>query len=186
MNNLDYVVAYEQEAFGKNALGIQILVASSVPVDLKAKKIVHALYEAAETVCSEITAEIISKDPDAIMNSRMQRVSLLALFPGKIFVEEIPNGYCRQSCCRHLPWFVVTTEIGRFKIGWRKRVIHLEWTETLVKATADDLFPAEDVTKHDRVIHAWGYDKARSYIQTIVAAFNTSVLGDTNHAEGQT
>ena len=33
---------------------------------------------------------------------------------------------------------------GRFKIGWRKSVIHLEWTDSAVKADAKIIFPKEE------------------------------------------
>ena len=64
-----------------------------------------------------------------------------------IFVEEIPNGYCNEPCCSRLPWFIVTTPVGHIKIGWRKRVINIDWTNTLQKKNGHELFPNEDVTK---------------------------------------
>jgi hypothetical protein len=100
----------------------------------------------------------------------MQRAELVALFDNPDEVEEIPNGYCNQWCCRHLPWFVVTTPVGKIKLGWRKRVISIDWTSTLVEATAEELFPNEKVTKSLRLIHAWGIDDARRYIQTILTS----------------
>lgn len=98
-----------------------------------------------------------------------QREQLLACFPDNIFVEAMPNGYCSRWCCKHLPWFKVTTEAGVFVIGWRKRVIHLEWTGVPNSKLAEELFPNEDVTKGERYIHAWSYDQAEGYIATIIA-----------------
>lgn len=82
-----------------------------------------------------------------------------------IYVKEIPNGYC--NCCPHRVWLLVTTSIGVIKIGWRKSVIHLEWADSDVEATAEQLFPNEQVTKGDRYIHAYGYKKATEYLRAL-------------------
>lgn len=170
MNNLPYTKVYEAESFGKFTFGVQILVHCSEPIDLKTENIQLTFNKVGGLIMSELQAEAIANDPASMEQAKMERESLIGCFEGaKIFVEEIPNGYMPGPRCRHLPWFVVTTEIGRFKIGWRKRVIHLEWTETTVKATAEDLFPTEDVTKTERIIHAYGYVKAAEYIQRIVS-----------------
>ena len=87
-----------------------------------------------------------------------------------IYIEEIPNGYCNRACCRHLPWFIVTTTVGRIKIGWRKRVIEIDWSDTKGTAEAETLFAAEDVTKGTRYIHAWSVEKAKSYVAAIMSS----------------
>jgi len=93
-------------------------------------------------------------------------------------LEAIPNEYCPCSKCA--PWFDVTTEIGEFRIGWRKRVINIEWKGLTwgpilkaIKRSAQNLglssvlFGKEDVTKGDTYIHAWGWDKATEYLRRI-------------------
>lgn len=129
----------------------------------------EAIWQAADILKKAILAEVIKNDPKTHERAKAERDGLMAPFPSNIFAEPIPNGYCNDFCCRHLPWFIVTTEIGKFKIGWRKRVIHLEWTDTVVKETADKLFPNDDVTKSDRTIHAWSYEDAKRYITKIFA-----------------
>jgi hypothetical protein len=66
---------------------------------------------------------------------------------------------------------VVTTNIGRVKIGWRKRVINIDWSDTVVKKKAEELFPEENVTKggYDNhfYIHAWSYEDAKKYLDRI-------------------
>ena len=99
-----------------------------------------------------------------------EKVAILALFPGTPFVEEIPNGYCSQYCCKHLPWFIVTTQVGRVKIGWRKRVIQIDWSETRNTKNSEELFAKEDVTKEAKMIHAWSYEDAKRYLEAIIAS----------------
>jgi hypothetical protein len=63
----------------------------------------------------------------------------------------------------------VTTSRGVIKIGWRSRVINIDWSESDIKGLAKELFPNENVTKEDQYIHAWGYDKAKEYISVLMA-----------------
>ena len=107
--------------------------------------------------------------PEAWGHAAVERARLLGLFEGPIFAEEIPNGYCGPQCCFHRKWFIVTTRIGHIKIGWRKRVISIDWERTLVTKTAEELFPKEEVTKRGRLIHAYGYEKAKEYIDRLHA-----------------
>jgi hypothetical protein len=127
----------------------------------------NACWNAKEAIHAAFMEERIKRDPAASETARIQRESLLGLFPDKIFVEELPNGYCSRHCCKHLAWFKVTTTKGRITVGWRKRVINIEW-EPSVAGRADIIFGAEAVTKGDRSIHAWGYDKAREYIAKLL------------------
>jgi len=86
----------------------------------------------------------------------------------------IPNEYC--SCNRCAPWFNVNTEFGTIKIGWRKRVINIDWGSALKTLTACgqkpkknilSLFEKEDVTKSETNIHAWSWEKAEDYLNRI-------------------
>ncbi len=127
----------------------------------------HALYDAQDILDQAFIKGNHEVDPEVHAAAAQRRQETLACFGARvIYVEEIPNGYCSRGCCVFYPWFIITTSIGRIKIGWRKRVIHLEWTDSLVKQTADELF-AGDMTKYDRVIHAWGYEKATEYINRL-------------------
>ena len=66
---------------------------------------------------------------------------------------------------------MITTRIGHIKMGWRKRVISIDWSGTEVQAKAQDLFPTEDVTKLEKSIHAWTEEKAAEYLDKLHAAF---------------
>lgn len=75
----------------------------------------------------------------------------------------IPNEYCsRPHCCPD--WFSVKTEFGVIKIGWRKRVINIDWSETEKDL---ETFFQDEVTKGKYFIHAWEYAKALQYLTTL-------------------
>ena len=80
-------------------------------------------------------------------------------------ITPIENEYCQCEVCA--PWFLVDTQYGQFKIGWRKRVIHIEWINVEQMKNFWQLFIREDVTKWDKGIHAWGYEKAEIYLKRI-------------------
>ena len=83
-------------------------------------------------------------------------------------LQSIPNEYCKHyECPVCAPWFNVTTNMGTFKIGWRKRVINIDWSELNKKKSIQSLFAEEDVTKYATAIHAWGNDKAIEYLTKI-------------------
>jgi len=129
----------------------------------------YNLREHAEQIMKSLKAETIRLDPQTKIDAIEQKVKLLQAFGDQaIYVEEIPNGYCSDYCCKHLPWFVVTTSKGRITIGWRKRVIVIDWQDSVIEDSAETLFPNEDTTKYDKLIHAWGYDKAREYVETLL------------------
>lgn len=114
--------------------------------------------------------EVIENRPEAQARRKAERLGIENLFKAynPIFIEEIPNGYCSSYCCKHLPWFNIVTSVGQFQIGWRKRVLYIDWSRIANAKLARELFPDEDVTKGDRYIHAWGLAKAQEYIDTIM------------------
>lgn len=74
------------------------------------------------------------------------------------------------------PWYAVTTdEAGKLIIGWRKRVLNIEWGKSEALRTVDgyELFEEENVTKGKDHIHAWGWEKATEYLSKLrTAAIN--------------
>jgi len=160
---------YKGGGFG--AFAIKILVAGTRLPDLKAdesRNLRVLANNSADQIEAAIMERVMSTDPECQQASLHNRKDLLALFLQPIFVEEIPNGYCSRWCCKHLPWFIVTTSVGRFKIGWRKRVISIDWEGTVGTATSEQLFAAENVTKEAKLIHAWSLEKASIYIGAII------------------
>lgn len=80
-----------------------------------------------------------------------------------ITLTETQNEYC--NCERCAPWFNVTADGVQFLIGWRKREINIESTNTRIDFA--NLFYVEDVTKGENFIHAWSKQKCIEYLQTI-------------------
>ena len=125
-----------------------------------ASRMVDDLYQKANDL-------IAVADPMEAGLAKEEKAKLIAAFGGRpIFVEEIPNEYYSKGRYAR-PWLMVTTPAGHFKIGWRKRVIQIDWSRTTVKDWARELFASEDTTKDDQMIHAWSYEKAKEYINRI-------------------
>jgi hypothetical protein len=83
-----------------------------------------------------------------------------------VFFEPIENGYYPDpNAIFYTYWFKVTTPLGQFRVGWRKRVIHLELLDPELDIAA--LFPDEGVTKWKEGIHCYGYVKMAEYIKKI-------------------
>ena len=158
---------------GNHSVAVKIFVQIDRELTDADKKVI---WRARETITDQLYRDSLRLDPAEQLAAVRERADILALFPDPIFVETVPNGYCSRYCCAHKPWFVVTTRAGRIKIGWRKSVIHLEWTDSAVTKKAAEIFPKEEAwpgyetTQYDKVIHAHGYDKAREYIARIIAS----------------
>lgn len=90
--------------------------------------------------------------------------------------ELLPNGYCNRDCCSHIPWFLFHTIDGDIIMGWRKRVISIEWQENYKPFDMNELFGTENVTKWEeggkRGIHARGNDKAYKYLKKVLDVVN--------------
>lgn len=86
-----------------------------------------------------------------------------------VAVHELANKYWPDSevsdqLRRDTPWWLVLTKSGPVVVGWRKRVISINWSDTSVRAkmTGDD-----QTTSEPEYCHAWGYAKAVEYLQTL-------------------
>jgi hypothetical protein len=96
---------------------------------------------------------------------RYFREILAAAGLDKAVLVEIPNGYYSNSDGPVRPWFLARMHFGNIKIGWRKRVISIDWSDT--KRELLHLFKSEDVTKEQHLIHAWSKAKAIEYLTKI-------------------
>jgi len=88
----------------------------------------------------------------------------------------LPNGYIttrdgesdadilKEAVYRHRsPWWLVKTPWGLIELGWRKRVIDIDWSDTPVRA----ILTEDDVTKDKTYIHAYGEEKAVTYLRAL-------------------
>ena len=67
---------------------------------------------------------------------------------------------------RDNPWWLVLTKAGPVVIGWRKRVISINWADTGIRAK----MTADDVTSELDYCHAWTYAKAVEYLSSLQSA----------------
>ncbi len=129
----------------------------------------RSISKFSEKIISSLHEESINLNPQTHIDRYNERNQIVSLFGNRaIFVEEIPNGYGDTYHYKFQPWFVVTTSKGRIKIGWRKRVIKIDWEGSAIDYNAEFLFHSEDVTKYDKMIHAWSLDKAKEYIDVLL------------------
>lgn len=88
---------------------------------------------------------------------------LTKVYSNNITLKPIPNRYC--DCDKCAPWYKVNTPDGDIIIGWRKRVINIQWLDNYRFFT--ETFDSENVTKEFddcRLIHAWSCEKAVEYL----------------------
>lgn len=158
---------YGYKGIGKYNIELEILVDVGREFTNKDER---NIQETADQIISDLMEETYNLDPQNKIDAENDKTEILSIFGDRvILVEEIPNGYCSRYCCKHLPWFIVTTTKGKIKLGWRKRVIQIEWEDSIIPEDAETLFPDEDVTKFGKGIHAWGIDKAKEYINKLLS-----------------
>jgi hypothetical protein len=89
----------------------------------------------------------------------MDMLSLLKMAGFELLeVRELRNQYSTEFHNR--PWFAVKTQHGVIILGWRKRVINIEWALTDFRGVVTP----DDVTKENYLVHAHSYGKALEYL----------------------
>ncbi len=158
------------ESWGEFHLGVQILVGGITLSEEEVRFVQNHCPKIHDGLLLLRAKKQAREDPEKIAEHDECVKKLVDCFPDQpIHVKEISNGYCSEYCCVNIPWLVVTTSRGPITIGWRKRVISIDWSQLdTLRWPADELFPNEDVTKHDHLIHAYGYEKATEYLGTIL------------------
>jgi hypothetical protein len=78
--------------------------------------------------------------------------------------DGVVRAWMRDYRWRHArPAWLVLTSFGLVEIGWRKRVIAIDWRETAVRA----LLTTDDVTISETHVHAWSEDDAVRYLRAL-------------------
>lgn len=62
------------------------------------------------------------------------------------------------------PWYLAMTDWGPIKVGWRKRVLSINWETTMIRKIVTE----HAVTKSDVMVHAYKYEDAVSYLKELV------------------
>lgn len=165
-----YELAHSEESlYTDHAFGIKVFVKMT---DRALDKEDHrSASRVADLLKREIETNSAKLDPKGPAQREAYRTEIEDIYRKAevpaIYMEVIPNGYCSQPCCLNRPWFKVTSWIGHVVIGWRKRVISIDWQQSTVKKTGEELFPNEDVTRTKTGIHAWGHEAAIKYLKVL-------------------
>lgn len=104
-----------------------------------------------------------------------KKLDALLLLAGiePVSVHEVANKYWPDADAyaqirRDNPWWLVLTKVGPVVIGWRKRVISINWEDTPIRGL---MVPHDDdVTSTTTYCHAWSYAKALQYLTTLQSA----------------
>lgn len=164
-----YELAHGQESIGEHVFGLLIFVRMSQRKVCSADSPV--LYRAADEIQEGLARVTAQTDPKAPMTRAVYRDEVVEIYAragaGTIYIEELPNEYCKRACCLNRPWFRVTSALGHVVIGRRKRVFSIDWKDSRVALDGHVLFPDEDVTRWETGIHAWSVDKAVEYVRRL-------------------
>ena len=118
---------------------------------------------------------LANERPDLQEKRDKERMDMHLIFENAgldpVHMRPIENGYCGGPCCIHIPWFIVTSELGPIKIGWRKRVINIDWSDSDVPHNGQEFFEGENTTTGDSYVHAWSDEKASAYLKTLKMAW---------------
>lgn len=98
-----------------------------------------------------------------------EQKNLLDCFECPIYFKKISNQYGGLN-----PWYEVTTIKGIIVIGWRKRVINIDWSDSDITGVGREIFAGEETTgayeyQNEHYIHAWSYEKAKEYITKLLS-----------------
>ncbi len=115
--------------------------------------------------------------------NRLTRVKVKALFElagfGVYEIKPLINGYGYDPDDPRWPndtplepWWFVKTGMGWIEIGWRKRVISIDWSETHVRA----IVTCDETTKDDHSVHAWSEEKALEYLKSLYIEAKNQII----------
>jgi hypothetical protein len=90
-------------------------------------------------------------------------------------VWRLPNYYfenCEDEVGKHIaktsPHWLVKTDKGLIRLGWRKRVLEIDWTDTKIEKIVTE----DEVTKNEHLVHAYTIPDAVKYLQSLAEEIN--------------
>lgn len=111
--------------------------------------------------------DIQDEREDMRNNSREEAEGIMLRAGFKILhTWELANGYWPLAEVYddvRCPWWLFLTDIGLIQIGWRKNVLHIEWSATPIRC----IVTANDVTKSQEYVHAHSTGKAVEYLKEL-------------------
>jgi hypothetical protein len=111
---------------------------------------------------------------------RLKAIFLLSMIEVKSF-HRLPNGYTGDANCPTSPWLLAETKYGLIKIGWRKRVINIEWPVDANVSGKKVLGKDEDwITSFSNGVHAYGYPKAIEYLSKFASLVDEAKFASQN------
>lgn len=159
-------------------LGVPEGILESRDLDDPIRKIlVYAGYEAEKILMRAIEEVRVRRDPELPARIQRTRTDFAGSFAAAgfepIYMRQIPNEYGPPDAHKlYSPWYEVTTDLGVFKVGWRRHVIALDWARVDAPGNALlALFADQDVTKDEEGIHAWGHKALIDYLGRIRQAY---------------
>lgn len=159
--------------------GFSIRIKVPRPIDELDQKWIYEAVRVIERGMRLVTAKLDPKSEErrAEIRTEFQQMFAEAGFP-TIYMEEIPNEYWPDSYADAIwrsPWFMITTPIGHFKVGWRKRVIRFDWTKTVLKNF--DLKSRGEVTHDYGSCDAYGVADGIKVLKELKAALDSGEVG---------
>ncbi len=102
----------------------------------------------------------------------MKRKEVIALFTlaeiPVLNIKALPDGYNYSpddsryfETIPNQVWWFVKTSIGWIEIGWRKRVISINWEDTPIRK----IITEDNTTKSNTHVHAWNMEDALKYLK---------------------
>jgi hypothetical protein len=79
---------------------------------------------------------------------------------------ELANGYWPNTPAYddvRRPWWLAQTSVGLIQIGWRKRVLAIDWSATGIAI----IVTTDEVTKDTTMVHAYSQEKAVEYLKKL-------------------
>lgn len=144
---------------------VKLAINGELPESLSDEFISDILYGVLSSINDKIQEKMMSDDQALLSQLKRESEELKSLFGSEIiYVRYIENQYLNYGYFKLRKWLEVTTRLGVIIVGWRKRVIEIDWSKSDIKEKAETLFHNEDVTYGDYYIHAWGLAKAKEYI----------------------